>query len=278
MLHFSHILRARSLAASSLERWAMAGDGGSEDPRVKPAPGGEDGVYYVEVRVETLVRAAPTRAPPDSLLPSGSRARPDETAPTTDERCRSVAPRVPRSLHLTNHAPFLSTRAERGHRTRRHVEGRVPVPAPRPPRLRIFRCGVQSARPTHRARRRAEASPGRAPDVDAARRVLREVVVLNRLDHPNIIKIFASSTPRHVGREGWIPTVHPGARVRRHVHGLEYATGGTCHGLRGHERGRVRSLMHQLASAVSTYDVGCGTGTSSRRTSSAGEQGSAAAS
>ena len=25
----------------------MAGDGGSEDPRVKPAPGGEDGVYYV---------------------------------------------------------------------------------------------------------------------------------------------------------------------------------------------------------------------------------------
>jgi len=34
----------------------------------------------------------------------------------------------------------------------------------------------------------------RVPDalttVDAAKRVLREVVVLNRLDHPNIIKIF----------------------------------------------------------------------------------------
>ena len=42
----------------------------------------------------------------------------------------------------------------------------------------------------------------RVPDalqtVDAARRVLREVVVLNRLDHPNIIKIFSIfHTPPH---------------------------------------------------------------------------------
>ena len=37
----------------------MAGDGGSEDPRIKPAPGGEEGIYYVEVRPRTL--SAPFR-------------------------------------------------------------------------------------------------------------------------------------------------------------------------------------------------------------------------
>jgi len=53
----------------------MAGDGGSEDPRVKPAPGGEDGVYYVEVRVETLVQAAPTRARPRLVVTERKFAR-----------------------------------------------------------------------------------------------------------------------------------------------------------------------------------------------------------
>ena len=39
----------------------------------------------------------------------------------------------------------------------------------------------------------------RVPDalntLESAKRVLREVVVLNRLDHPNIIKVFDCSTP-----------------------------------------------------------------------------------
>ena len=41
----------------------MAGDDGSEDPRVKPAPGGEEGVYYVEVRPRTLSRPFRPAAP-----------------------------------------------------------------------------------------------------------------------------------------------------------------------------------------------------------------------
>ena len=78
----------------------MAGDGGSEDPRVKPAPSGEDGVYYVEVRVETLVQAAPTRAPPDSLLPSGN-SRTPRTKPLRrrmrDAEASPLASLVPRT-------------------------------------------------------------------------------------------------------------------------------------------------------------------------------------
>ena len=78
----------------------MAGDGGSEDPRVKPAPGGEDGVYYVEVRVETLVQAAPTRARPRLVVTEMKFARtPDETAPTRMRRAEAspLASLVPRS-------------------------------------------------------------------------------------------------------------------------------------------------------------------------------------
>ena len=171
--------------------------------------------------------------PSDSLLPCGNSRTPG--------RNRSVAPRVPRSPYLTNHAPFLSTRAERGHRTRRHVEGRVPVPAPRPPRLRIFRRGVQSARSTHRARRRAEASPGRAPD--RRRRASgpprgRRPEPPGPSEHHQDLQHLPH--PRHVGREGpGSRHVRAGARVRRHVHGLRVRHGrGPVRPARGHDPGR----------------------------------------
>ena len=97
----------------------------------------------------------------------------------------------------------------------------------------------------------------RVPDalqtVDAARRVLREVVVLNRLDHPNIIKIFSIfHTPATSGARVLDPDTFALVPVSVDMYmAFEYATGGDLYGLRGDMTpDEVRSLMHQLASAV----------------------------
>ena len=78
----------------------MAGDGGSEDPRVKPAPGGEDGVYYVEVRVETLVQAAPDPSAP-RLVVTERKFRTPRTKPLRrrmrDAEASPLASLVPRT-------------------------------------------------------------------------------------------------------------------------------------------------------------------------------------
>ena len=97
----------------------------------------------------------------------------------------------------------------------------------------------------------------RVPDAlsnqDAAKRVLREVVVLNRLDHPNVIKIFDIF---------WTPATQ-GARVMD-VETLkliplsidlymafEIAEGGDLYEMRGEmSSSEVRNLMKQLTSAV----------------------------
>ena len=85
----------------------------------------------------------------------------------------------------------------------------------------------------------------RVPDalqtVDAARRVLREVVVLNRLDHPNIIKIFSIfHTPATPGARVLDPIRSPWCPCPIDMYmAFEYATGGDLYGLRGDaERGR----------------------------------------
>lgn len=104
----------------------------------------------------------------------------------------------------------------------------------------------------------------RVPDalqtVDAARRVLREVVVLNRLDHPNIIKIFSIfHTPATSGARVLDPDSFTLVPVSVDMYmAFEYATGGDLYGLRGDmSADEVRSLMHQLASAVKyLHDVG----------------------
>ena len=104
----------------------------------------------------------------------------------------------------------------------------------------------------------------RVPDVlqtvDAARRVLREVVVLNRLDHPNIIKIFSIfHTPATSGARVLDPDTFALVPVSVDMYmAFEYATGGDMYGLRGDmSADEVRSLMHQLASAVKyLHDVG----------------------
>ena len=104
----------------------------------------------------------------------------------------------------------------------------------------------------------------RVPDalqtVDAARRVLREVVVLNRLDHPNIIKIFSIfHTPATSGARVLDPDTFALVPVSVDMYmAFEYATGGDLYGLRGDMTpDEVRSLMHQLASAVKyLHDVG----------------------
>ena len=104
----------------------------------------------------------------------------------------------------------------------------------------------------------------RVPDalqtVDAARRVLREVVVLNRLDHPNIIKIFSIfHTPATSGARVLDPDSFTLVPVSVDMYmAFEYATGGDLYGLRGDmSADEVRSLMHQLASAVKyLHDAG----------------------
>jgi mitogen-activated protein kinase 1/3 len=104
----------------------------------------------------------------------------------------------------------------------------------------------------------------RVPDalqtVDAARRVLREVVVLNRLDHPNIIKIFSIfHTPATSGARVLDPDTFTLKPVSVDLYAVfEYATGGDLYGLRGDTSAEeVRSLMHQLSSAVK-YLHDCG--------------------
>ena len=78
----------------------------------------------------------------------------------------------------------------------------------------------------------------RVPDalqtVDAARRVLREVVVLNRLDHPNIIKIFSIfHTPATSGARVLDPDTFTLKPVSVDLYAVfEYATGGDLYGLR----------------------------------------------
>ena len=53
----------------------------------------------------------------------------------------------------------------------------------------------------------------RVPDalntLESAKRVLREVVVLNRLDHPNIIKVFDMFYTRYLGARRMIPKPSP---------------------------------------------------------------------
>ena len=148
LFHFIRPIRRDTQVA----RVGMAGDGGSEDPRVKPAPGGEEGVYYVEVRPRTLSRPFRPAAPLPSLLSP-----------------KRIPGKIALKLlpHLTPRPPpssLLLLLAERGYRSCGHVEGRGPLPAHRAPRLRLLRRGVQGARQTHGPNRCVEASPRCAPN------------------------------------------------------------------------------------------------------------------
>jgi serine/threonine protein kinase len=97
----------------------------------------------------------------------------------------------------------------------------------------------------------------RVPDalttVDAAKRVLREVVVLNRLDHPNIIKIFdIFFTPATSGARVMDPNTFSLVPLSIDLYmAFEIAEGGDLYEMRGEMTAReVRSLMRQLTSAV----------------------------
>ena len=97
----------------------------------------------------------------------------------------------------------------------------------------------------------------RVPDalttVDAAKRVLREVVVLNRLDHPNIIKIFdIFFTPATSGARVMDPATFSLVPLSIDLYmAFEIAEGGDLYEMRGEMTAReVRSLMRQLTSAV----------------------------
>ena len=89
--------------------------------------------------------------------------------------------------------------------------------------------------------------------VDAAKRVLREVVVLNRLDHPNIIKIFdIFFTPATSGARVMDPATFSLVPLSIDLYmAFEIAEGGDLYEMRGEMTAReVRSLMRQLTSAV----------------------------
>jgi mitogen-activated protein kinase 1/3 len=97
----------------------------------------------------------------------------------------------------------------------------------------------------------------RVPDalttVDAAKRVLREVVVLNRLDHPNIIKIFdIFFTPATSGARVMDPNTFSLVPLSIDLYmAFEIAEGGDLYEMRGEMTAiEVRSLMRQLTSAV----------------------------
>ena len=97
----------------------------------------------------------------------------------------------------------------------------------------------------------------RVPDalttVDSAKRVLREVVVLNRLDHPNIIKIFdIFFTPATSGARVMDPNTFSLVPLSIDLYmAFEIAEGGDLYEMRGEMTAiEVRSLMRQLTSAV----------------------------
>ena len=206
----------------------MAGDDGSEDPRVKPAPGGEEGVYYVEVRPRTLSRPFRPAAPLPSLLSP-----------------KRIPGKIALKLlpHLTPRPPpssLLLLLAERGYRSCGHVEGRGPLPAHRAPRLRLLRRGVQGARQTHGPNRCVEASPRcapnrrrRAPGPPRGRRPEppgppEHHQDLQHLPHPSDIG-RAGTRPRHV---------HAQTGVRRSLRRVRVRHGrGPVRLTRGHVRG-----------------------------------------
>lgn len=97
----------------------------------------------------------------------------------------------------------------------------------------------------------------RVPDaltsLDTAKRVLREVVVLNRLDHPNIIKIFdIFHTPATQGARVMDPYTFTLIPLSVDLYmAFELAEGGDLYEIRGEMRaGEVRNLMKQLTSAI----------------------------
>ena len=104
----------------------------------------------------------------------------------------------------------------------------------------------------------------RVPDalatLDAAKRVLREVVVLNRLDHPNVIKMHdVFRAPAAGGAKTMDPDTMTLVPVSIDLYmAFEIAEGGDLYELRGEMRAQdVRSLMRQLASAVKyLHDAG----------------------
>ena len=104
----------------------------------------------------------------------------------------------------------------------------------------------------------------RVPDalntLESAKRVLREVVVLNRLDHPNIIKVFDMFyTPATSGARRMNPETFSLVPVSIDLYmAFEIADGGDLFELRGEmSAAEVRSLMRQLAGAVKyLHDVG----------------------
>ena len=104
----------------------------------------------------------------------------------------------------------------------------------------------------------------RIPDalttLECAKRVLREVVVLNRLNHPNIIKIFnIFFTPATSGARKFDPATFTLVPVSIDLYmAFELAEGGDLYEMRGEMSAtEVRSLMYQLTSAVKyLHDAG----------------------
>ena len=96
--------------------------------------------------------------------------------------------------------------------------------------------------------------------LENAKRVLREVVVLNRLDHPNIIKIYSIfHAPSSAGPSRMDPTTFSLVPMSIDLYMVfECAEGGDLYEIRGEMSSReVRSLMKQLTTAIKyMHDVG----------------------